>query len=154
MKDVDLILHAGDVLYHGPRNKIPKGYDPEKLSFVINRLPVDIFISKGNCDSCVDQMVIDVPIMSEYVFLSIEGFKIILHHGDKEIKFKNIDFYISGHTHLYNVDYFNSTLYINPGSISIPKNNPNGTCGFIDFSANFINIIDIKTGESLIETRF
>ena len=157
LKDVDIIIHAGDILNHGPRNRIPSGYSPEKLAEAINNLPVDIVFVKGNCDSDVDQMMIDFLIGSPYLFLMIEGFKIVVNHGDKKIDkkfFTNIDFYISGHTHIYNVEYLNATIFLNPGSLSIPKNHINGTCGIIDTTTNIVSIYDIINKNILIETKF
>ncbi len=154
LKDADILLHAGDILYHGPRNNLPQGYNPSELADELNNLPVDIFFAKGNCDSNVDQMLINSPILSEYVFLSVEGFKILLHHGDKKLDFKNIDIVISGHTHIYNVDFCNSKIFINPGSTSIPKNNPVGTCGVLDLTSNSISIYDVFGGNVLLETKF
>ena len=157
LRDVDIIIHAGDILNHGPRNVIPSGYAPEKLAYVINKLPVDILFVKGNCDSDVDQMLINYLIGSPYLYLIIEGFKTIVNHGNKKIDkkyFKNIDFYISGHTHIYNVEHIDSTIFINPGSLSIPKNHINGTCGIIDTIANIVHIYDIFTKNILIENNF
>jgi putative phosphoesterase len=154
LKDVDVVLHAGDILYHGPRNRLTKGYAPNELAKELNNFPVDILFSRGNCDSRVDQMLIDMPILSEYLFVSIEGFKILMYHGDKKINFKNSDIVVTGHTHIYNVDFFESKLFINPGSLSLPKNNPNGTCGVLDLSSNIINIFDILSGNVLLETKF
>ncbi len=153
-KDIDLILHAGDILYHGPRNTLPSGYNPEKLANIINELPTDILFSKGNCDSAVDQMMINMPILSNYLFISIEGYKILLYHGDTKLNFKNIDFIITGHTHIYNLQLSDSTIFINPGSLSLPKNHNNGTCAILDISLNLINIYDISSSKSLMEAKF
>ena len=157
LRDVDILIHAGDILNHGPRNMIPSGYSPEKLANAINNLPVDILFAKGNCDSDVDQMMINFLIGSPYLFLIIEGFKIVVNHGDKKINkkfFRNIDFYITGHTHIYNVEHLDATIFINPGSLSIPKNNINGTCGIIDTTTNIVTIHDIFNKNILIETKF
>ncbi len=155
-QNVNLIIHAGDILNHGPRNKIPDNYNPEALSEYLNSLPVDILFCKGNCDSEVDQMMINVPIASPYLYLVLEGVKIFATHGDKKLpeKFlKSSDIIISGHTHNYNLEKINRTVYLNPGSLSIPKNHINGTCAIIDLDSNIISIYDIEKEAILSELR-
>ncbi len=86
---VDLILHAGDIFYHGPRNPMPPGYDPAALAELINRAPAPVIIARGNCDSEVDQLVIEYPIQAPYAFVVIEacppavwrGLRIMVTHG-------------------------------------------------------------------------
>ena len=155
-ENVDLIIHAGDILNHGPRNKIPEGYNPSLLSDYINNLPVDILFCKGNCDSEVDQMLINTPIASPYLYAVFEGIKIAVTHGDKKLPerfYKYSDIIISGHTHNYNLEKINNTIYLNPGSLSIPKNHINGTCSIIDLNANIITIYDIVNENSLAEMK-
>ena len=53
-KDADLILHAGDVLYHGPRNPMKADYNPAGLAEKINHSPIPVVIARGNCDASVD----------------------------------------------------------------------------------------------------
>ena len=38
LKDCDKIIHAGDILYHGPRNDIPGGYNPKELAEKIKQV--------------------------------------------------------------------------------------------------------------------
>jgi len=54
--EADLIIHCGDLLYHGPRNPMPKGYDPAALAQAMNASPAPLLIARGNCDSDVDQL--------------------------------------------------------------------------------------------------
>ena len=68
-KDADMILHAGDVLYHGPRNPMLEDYNPAGLAQRINDCPIPVVIAKGNCDSEVDQMVIALPIQAPYAYV-------------------------------------------------------------------------------------
>src|SRR5690348_16178739 len=82
-RDCHNIIHAGDILYHGPRNPIVDGYNPSELLKDLNNINIPIHFAKGNCDAEVDQMVINRPIMSPYVYLNYNNFGIIVIHGDK-----------------------------------------------------------------------
>ena len=85
LHECDVILHGGDVLYHGPRNDIPKGYNPKEFISKLNEVG-NIIIAKGNCDSDVDQMVINHPIQSPYVMSQFGETRILLTHGYTESK--------------------------------------------------------------------
>ena len=78
--DADLIMHAGDVLYHGPRNPMLEDYNPLNLANRINELKIPIIIARGNCDSDVDQNVINVPIQSPYAYVFAFGKRIVMTH--------------------------------------------------------------------------
>ncbi|WDU82131.1 metallophosphoesterase [Caloramator sp. Dgby_cultured_2] len=62
LKDCEVILCAGDILYHGPRNPILEGYNPIELADKINNSEIPVIIAKGNCDAEVDGMVLNVPV--------------------------------------------------------------------------------------------
>lgn len=125
----ELILHAGDVLYHGPRNPMAEGYNPGLLAEALNSSRVPILIARGNCDSRVDQAVVDWPIMSPYVFTEISGLRIIVCHGDSlgrdgmlamARRFR-AGMVISGHTHIPLLEREEGIVLLNPGSPSLPK---------------------------------
>lgn len=123
----DCIVILGDQLYHGPRNPLPIGYDPEKTAELLNKYKGKIIAVKGNCDSEVDQMVLDYPIMAEYSHILLKNKKIFLTHGHKYTyekipKLNNGDIYAFGHTHLPVLEKKNDLIFLNPGSISLPKN--------------------------------
>ncbi len=128
LKDCDKIIHAGDILYHGPRNDIPGGYNPKELAEKINKLD-NIIFAKGNCDSDVDQMVINHPIQSPYTLLEANNLSILITHGytkskedmiEEAKKFK-ANILIYGHTHKKELEKYDSLIVLNPGSTSIPK---------------------------------
>ncbi|WXR61707.1 phosphodiesterase [Peptostreptococcaceae bacterium AGR-M142] len=149
LSDCDYIIHGGDILYHGPRNPLPKGYDPKSVANKINDLD-NLFFTRGNCDSDVDQMVLNHPIQSPYVFLSIEGKKIFLCHGYKkplnelitQAKNLNCDMFIYGHTHIKELRRDQDLIVLNPGSTSLPKDNSHSVA-IID--EKHISLIDINT---------
>lgn len=123
---VDAVLHAGDVLYHGPRNPLPDGYTPSDLANAMREYNGTLFIARGNCDAEVDQMVLDKP-LAPCVSLWWRGKKILMMHGDNFSLFRQmamdnkVDLAISGHTHVGSVVRENGTIFLNPGSTTLPK---------------------------------
>ena len=118
---VDLILHGGDVLYHGPRNPMPDGYQPAALSSAMNSCPVPILICRGNCDADIDQQMMDIPIQSPYVTVWIDRLKAIILHGDGLTEAYRLDLVITGHTHIHQIREGEGYVILNPGSPSLPK---------------------------------
>lgn len=130
IEKVDKIILLGDILYHGPRNNLPKEYDPKKVIEMLNSLDKTIVSIKGNCDSEVDQMVLTFPIQADYAFVLKDDYVIYLSHGHKSLDNLNLktgDVVINGHTHIQKCEkrtINNQTyLYMNCGSVSIPKEN-------------------------------
>ena len=126
----DKLILLGDILYHGPRNDLPKEYNPKEVITMLNNIKDNIICVRGNCDSEVDQMVLDFPIMADYSILSIGDRTVFVTHGHKFNKsilppMKENDILLHGHTHVPVKERINDTnmMYINPGSVSIPKEN-------------------------------
>lgn len=136
-KPEKLIL-LGDILYHGPRNDLPCGYDPKKVIEELNKIKDSILCVRGNCDTEVDQMVLEFPILAEYALIYYEGKMIFMTHGHKfnltnPPLIKEGDILLHGHTHVPACQKSGSFTYINPGSVSIPKeNSPNSYMIFED----------------------
>ena len=125
----DRILLLGDLLYHGPRNDLPEGYAPKECISLLNSHPFTgkVFCVRGNCDAEVDQMVLDFPIMADYCILYAGGRLIYATHGhiygeENPPKLSDSDILLNGHTHIPACRQHDSFMYINPGSVSIPKN--------------------------------
>ncbi|MDI6603824.1 MAG: phosphodiesterase [Thermoanaerobacteraceae bacterium] len=157
LNDADIILHAGDVLYHGPRNQIPEGYDPKKLSNVINTCSIPILVSEGNCDAYVDQMMLDVPIQTPYVYSLINGKKFMIQHGHnisdedihKLVKKYKLDYFITGHTHIPLIKKIDGCILINPGSTSLSKREDKiNSIGLIEDGT--VHIINLETGKDIL----
>ena len=127
----DKLVLLGDILYHGPRNDLPEGYAPKKVISLLNENRERILAVRGNCDTEVDQMVLDFPILADYAYIAVDGISIFATHGHK-YNTKDTppllpgEILLHGHTHVIASEPFgNKNLYLNPGSASIPKeNNP------------------------------
>ena len=120
------LLLLGDILYHGPRNDLPKGYAPKEVIPMLNGMKDEIFCVRGNCDTEVDQMVLEFPILADYAFLDICKKPIYATHGhiynEKKLPpIANGDILFNGHTHVPKCVEHESYVYMNPGSVSIPK---------------------------------
>ncbi|WP_150272521.1 phosphodiesterase [Paenibacillus tepidiphilus] len=125
------LVILGDFLYHGPRNPLPDGYDPQGVAARLNAYGKSLVAVRGNCDAEVDQMLLQFPMMGDYVLILHEGRKIYATHGhgfsiDNLPALSAGDIFIQGHTHLPVADVKDGIIVLNPGSISLPKeNNPN-----------------------------
>lgn len=122
----DKLLILGDILYHGPRNDLPEEYAPKTVIQLLNPLKEKLLCVRGNCDTEVDQMVLDFPVLAEYCILWLDNRTIFATHGHKfnEQTLPPLckgDILLNGHTHIPAYRETNGIIYINPGSVSIPK---------------------------------
>jgi len=146
----DKILLLGDVLYHGPRNDLPRDYAPKKVISMLNPLKDKILCVRGNCDTEVDQMVLEFAILADYAIMTAGERLIYITHGHK---FNNSnlpamtakDILLHGHTHVPVCEEFETHTYINPGSTSIPKEN--SPHSYMTFDGEIMLWKDIETGE-------
>lgn len=125
-EQADKLVLLGDLLYHGPRNDLPKDYAPKEVIAMLNEKKQEILCVRGNCDTEVDQMVLAFPILAEYGFLYERGHMIFLTHGhvfhEQHLPMlKQGDILLHGHTHIPVCRVHETYVYLNPGSVSIPK---------------------------------
>ena len=125
-ENADKMLLLGDVLYHGPRNELPKDYCPKKVISMLNDIKDKILCVRGNCDTEVDQMVLEFPILSDYITLCDSDTVIYATHGhvynqNNVLPFAKGSVLLGGHTHVPKVEVYDDYIYMNPGSVSIPK---------------------------------
>lgn len=126
----DAILCCGDILYHGPRNDLPEDYAPKKVIEIIKSLTTEIITVRGNCDGEVDEMVLGFPLLSttNYFYLTREH-KVCMSHGhvynpSHLPPLKEGSIFLFGHTHVPVASINENHVYVlNPGSISLPKEN-------------------------------
>lgn len=130
-ENADKLVLLGDILYHGPRNPLPEEYDPAEVARLLSAVKEQIICVRGNCDSEVDQMVLPFPILSDYAAIYADGVNIYLSHGHKDAPPLNAaDVYVTGHTHVPLNTRDEGFLHLNPGSVSLPKDE-NDTRGYI-----------------------
>lgn len=145
----DMLVLSGDLLYHGPRNDLPEGYNPKKVIELLNSLSDKIIAVRGNCDGEVDQMVLDFPIMADYSLIYADGIKIYVTHGhiyspENPLKMHEGDVMVSGHTHVLMAEQKDNKIFLNPGSASIPKENNPKTYMIYENSEFIIKTFDNK----------
>lgn len=156
-ENCEKLILLGDILYHGPRNDLPEGYDPKDVIALLNSYAGEILAVRGNCEAEVDQMVLDFSVMSDSLLIYDKGTTFFLTHGhlwneDNLPKIKSGDILIHGHTHVQCVKEVSGITYINPGSVSIPKEgNPqsymvydNGIFTIYDFDKNILNTYELR----------
>lgn len=122
------ILLLGDILYHGPRNDLPLEYAPKRVAAMLNEYKNKILCVRGNCEAEVDQMMLDFPVLADYAVVLWENRLIYATHGHvfNEEKLPPIskgDILLCGHTHVPALNIHEDFIYMNPGSVSIPKEN-------------------------------
>lgn len=124
----DYMVILGDILYHGARNELPRDYMPKKVIEILNGYGDRIIAVRGNCDSEVDDMVLDFPLMASYSNILYEGRRLFLTHGhvynrENMISLEEGQAFIYGHTHIFQAEKIDGIYFLNPGSISLPKDN-------------------------------
>lgn len=121
------LLLLGDILYHGPRNDLPEQYAPKQVITLLNEHKEQLLCVRGNCDTEVDQMVLQFPILADYCLLYWAGRAVFATHGHNHNTAKLPplqpgDILLHGHTHVPAWEPFGQkNLYLNPGSVTIPK---------------------------------
>lgn len=133
----DRLVLLGDILYHGPRNDLPREYAPKEVIGLLNGIKEEIYAVRGNCEAEVDQMVLEFPVMADYGVLALNGLTFYATHGhvyhpDHLPPMKPGDILIYGHTHLLRAEAIRSNYVLNPGSVSIPKGGNPATFGILD----------------------
>ena len=127
-EDAQRMLLLGDLLYHGPRNALPEGYDPPRVIALLNERKDRLLCVRGNCEAEVDQMVLRFPVLADYALLPLENRLIFITHGhlyneEHLPPLQKGDILLHGHTHVPACREHEDFVYLNPGSVSIPKEN-------------------------------
>ncbi|MDY3920073.1 MAG: phosphodiesterase [Candidatus Limivivens sp.] len=131
------MLLLGDILYHGPRNDLPREYAPKEVIAMLNPLKKEIYAVRGNCEAEVDQMVLDFPVMADYCLIPVGGRVIYATHGhiyngDNLPPLQEGDVLLHGHTHVLKAERREGYILLNPGSVSIPKEGNPPTYGILE----------------------
>ena len=136
------LILLGDLLYHGPRNDLPKEYAPKAVIPMLSALKDRIIAVRGNCEAEVDQMVLPFPCMADYSQLLVDGTLFHLTHGhhgspDDLPPLPKGSIFLSGHTHVKRDEEINGIRCLNPGSVSIPKDGTNSCLIYEDGEFTF-----------------
>ncbi len=149
-EEADKLILLGDILYHGPRNDFPDDYSPRKVFAMLNAIKEKITCVRGNCDSEVDQMVLEFPIMADYALLEVNGKTLFLTHGHlfnstMPPLLKAGDVLFNGHFHApSNVQMDSGAFYANCGSVALPKEDT--LHSYILLDGNILYWKDLETG--------
>ena len=120
------LILLGDILYHGPRNDLPEGYAPKEVIALLTPYADRLFCVRGNCDTEVDQMVLEFPVLADYCLLELDGHTVFATHGHRFNR-DNLppmgmgEILLHGHTHIPENGTCGDLRILNPGSVSIPK---------------------------------
>lgn len=153
------LLLLGDLLYHGPRNDLPDGYDTKKVTALLSAVKDRVLCVRGNCDSEVDQMVLPFPVLADYALFSCESteriFSLFLTHGhlfnaEHPPRLNAGDVLFNGHFHVpCHKPLSGGAYYLNCGSVSLPKD---GTPhSFVLMKNGTFTWINLATGEAFDE---
>ena len=142
----DKLVLLGDLLYHGPRNDLPRGYAPKQVIPMLSGHKDKIIAVRGNCEAEVDQMVLPFPCMADFSQLIVDGKTLYLTHGHLSSP-ENLPplpegtLFFSGHTHVKRDETINGIRCLNPGSVSIPKDGSN-SCLIYEDGEIFFRILE------------
>ena len=150
----DRLLLLGDTLYHGPRNALPDGYDPGRVAALLNARAGRICCVRGNCDADIDQMVLDFPITADYMYIPVGPHLCFVTHGhiygeQRMPKLSKGDFFLFGHIHVPRCEQLGDITLLNPGSVSIPKENSERSYMMLDGMRFSWHTLDGKEYRSL-----
>lgn len=149
-EQAERLVLLGDLLYHGPRNDLPREYAPKEVIALLNEHKNKIYAVRGNCEAEVDQMVLEFPVMADYCILSVDGRTFYATHGhiykqDNLPPLQEGDILIHGHTHVLKAQQMDGYILLNPGSVSIPKEGNPATYAVLENSIFTIKDFDGNT---------
>lgn len=147
------LLLLGDILYHGPRNDLPRDYAPKKVIAMLNGMADTILCVRGNCDTEVDQMVLEFPVLADYALIFERGRCFYLTHGH-HYNPQNLpplnpgDVLINGHTHVFKAECVNGIHCLNDGSVALPKEGKPRS--YMIYEDGTFTVKQLESGEPLL----
>ena len=140
----DKIILLGDLYYHGPRNSLTEEYNPMEVVKVLNKYKDIILCTKGNCDAEVDEKISEFK-FQDHIELKIKGVDFFFSHGHKYNK-DNIppvgQVVVYGHLHTSFISEEYGIIFVNPGSIALPRNHTKHSYLVIDDKKLILKDID------------
>ncbi|MBQ4166323.1 MAG: phosphodiesterase [Oscillospiraceae bacterium] len=153
-ENAEKLCLLGDILYHGPRNDLPDGHAPKKVIALLNEAKNELLCVRGNCDTEVDQMVLEFPVLADYAVLFVDGRSFFLSHGhhhnpDALPPLKKGDVLINGHSHVLKAYEKDGIHCLNDGSVSLPKEgNPRS---YMIYENGVFVIKQLESGEEILK---
>jgi putative phosphoesterase len=142
--DPDLVVLLGDLLYHGPRNRLPEGYSPGECAAELAWLAPRAVAVKGNCDSEVDETLLPFPLATVFAWV-IDGdarkdgplLRLCATHGHtwnagRQPPLRAGDVLLFGHSHVPMAESHGGVHCCNPGSMALPKEGSPACYGLYD----------------------
>ena len=125
-EQADKLVLVGDLLYHGPRNPLPEGHDPKRVAELLNSRSDSVICVRGNCDCEVDQMMLSFPVLADYALIYADGVEMFVTHGHRFNKqdlppHSKGSVLVNGHFHVPEITELGDMLYVNCGSVALPK---------------------------------
>lgn len=155
----DRLIFLGDMLYHGPRNDLPREYAPKEVTAMMNARKNSVLCVRGNCEAEVDQMVLEFAVMADYALIpqpAADGTErlVFVTHGhlfnEQQLPMMNKgDVLLHGHTHLQVCNVHEDYVYMNPGSLSLPKEDSRH--GYMIMENGHFQWKDVESGELIME---
>lgn len=150
----DWLILLGDLLYHGPRNPLPERYQPAEVAGLLNGYADRIIAVRGNCDSEVDQMLLDFPITAPWQQVLMERSRLFLTHGHlyhpaARPPMRPGDVLAYGHTHIPQAERVDGIICFNPGSVSLPKAHHVPSYGLLE--AGVLRVVSLATSETIAQ---
>ncbi len=148
--NADTLLLLGDILYHGPRNDLPRDYAPREVTAMLASLSIPVCGVRGNCDAEIDQTVLGFPVFADFSLLLSGRQRIFVTHGhlytpEDHPRLLPGDAFLFGHIHVPVCEMRDGILILNPGSVSIPKEGSPHSC--MSFEDGVFHWIDLESGE-------
>ena len=145
--NADHLILLGDLLNHGPRNAIPDGYNPVETAEALNAYSKQIIAVRGNCDSEVDQALLQFPITASYAHVLLPQMRLFLTHGhiyhpQQLPPLQSCDALVFGHSHIPVAEYRDDILLFNPGSTTIPRCDIRSSYGLITATECQVRALD------------
>ena len=150
------VLILGDILYHGPRNDLPKGYAPKEVIAMLNPLKDMLLCVRGNCDAEIDRAICEFPLSADYEEFRLGTRGVFMTHGhihspEMHPPLAKGSIFLYGHFHVPKAEYRNGIYYLNPGSTSLPKEDYPGSYGIL--SEEGFKVMDFE-GKEIKSIRF
>lgn len=161
-EEADKLLLLGDILYHGPRNELPENYSPQDVMAMLEDVRDKVVCVSGNCDAEIDKQLLPFPVLSDYGAAFVDGLNIYFAHGHREAPPLAVgDIYLTGHTHVPLNAVEDGHYHLNPGSLSLPKENSghgyivyeNRKFTFKHLDGEVFDEREISDGEPVVEVK-